>query len=222
MAKDQEQDIEVQEAQETQPELKPKHVGFGRYEVDGQRFESKDDAYAYIEAKRVEAEDEEQFGDVIPEGYDMSILDRPYIYRGSMMELPMNERYAPDGSFNKYYDREWHWGWGAFVGTDISDKQAKGYKTVDIETLEKLVKDDKVPSHVLSMVRAEGTMLVYGDSILMRMPRVIRRQRMRENFERNMRRMKALDQKQRQAFEEAGVGLSEREEAGKNELDIRF
>jgi len=216
MAKDQEK---AQEGQET---LEPKHVGFGRYDVDGQRFESKDAAYAYIEAKRAEQEDEEQFGPVLPEGYDMTIVDRPYVYRGSLMELPMNERYAPDGSFNKYYDREWHWGWGAFVGTDISDKQAKGYRLVDLETVEKLVKEDKVPQHVLSMLRAEGSMLVYGDSVLMRMPRVIKRQREREQFEQNMRRMKSLDKKQRQVFEEAGVGLSERREAGENELDIRF
>lgn len=219
MAKDQEVKESVEEVQD---DLTPKHVGFGRYDVDGQRFESKDAAYAYVEAKRAEAEDEEEFGDVLPEGYDISIMDRPYIYRGSMMELPMNERYAPDGSYNKYYDRAWHWGWGAFVGTDISDKQAKGYKTVDIETLEKLVDNDEVPQHVLSMVRSEGTMLVYGDSVLMRQPRVLRRQRQREQFEMNMRRMKRLDDKQRDAFDSAGVGLSEKKEAGSNELDIRF
>lgn len=212
----------AKETEKETQELTPKHVGFGRYEVDGQRFESKDDALTYIERKKAEAEDEAEFGPVLPEGYDMAITEKPFVYRNSLMELAMNERYAPDGSFNKYYDREWLWGWAAENGTDISDKQAKGYRLVDLDTLNKLVKEDKVPRHVLSMVRQEGSYLVYGDSVLMRMPRVLWRQRQAEKYESVLKRMKNLDKKQKAYFKEHGVGITGRDDSGENELNIRF
>jgi len=214
----------AEDIKETQEETqdKPVHVGFGRYDYDGQRFESKDAAYAYIEKKKAEAEDEEEFGPTLPEGYDMSISERPFVYRNSLMELAMNERYAPDGSFNKYYDREWLWGWAALDGTDISDKQAKGYRLVTLDTLNKLAKEDKIPPHVVSMVREEGSYLVYGDGVLMRMPRVLWRQRQAEKFEYVMRRMRNLDKQQKAYFKEHGVGITGRDDSGENELNIRF
>jgi len=215
-------ETEQVEAQETETTPQPKHVGFGRYDYDGQRFESKETVQAYIEQKRVEQEDDEEFGPILPEGYDMSIVERPFVYRNSLMELAMNERYAPDGSVNKYYDREWYWGWAADISTDISDKQAKGYRLVGLTDIEAGVKADKIPSHVLSMVREEGSYLVYGDSVLMRMPRVIKRQRDREKYDLVLRRMRSLDSQQKNAFKQAGVGIKDEADSGSNELNIRF
>jgi len=204
------------------PNTELKHVGFGRYDVDGQRFESKDDALNYVARKQAEAEDEAEYGPLVPEGYDIDVNERPFIYRGSLMELAMNEQFAPDGSFNKYYDREWVWAWAAHDGTDISDKLAKKYMLVTLDELNKLAKEDKIPRHVLNMVREEGSYLIYGDSVLMRIPRVIRRQQQREKFEGVLRRMKRLDQAQQQAFKDKGVGITDKRSSDDYGLQIRF
>lgn len=222
MAKEETNQEVVEDRQETTDDrFTLKHVGFGRYDVDGQRFESKDKALAYVQSKQAEEEDEAEYGAVLPDGYDMSITERPFVYRNSLMELAMNERFAPDGSFNKYFDRKWVWGWAAQNGTDISDKQAKGYVLVTLPQLQEGVDKDEIPSHILTMVREEGSYLVYGDSVLMRMPRVLWRQRQAQKFESVMRRMKNLDRKQKDAFREHGVDVKEGG-TGDNELSIRF
>jgi hypothetical protein len=200
--------------------MTPVHKGFGRYEVDGQLFQSKAEAERYVAAQKAQAEVESEIGDLIPEGFDMTIRENALIYRGSLMELPMNEVYTPKGAHNRFYDREWYWAWAAYNGTDISDKRAKGYQLVSIEDLEKGVKEDRYPEHVLSMVRAEGSYLVYGDSVLMRIPRAFRRRWLQEKKERNMKFFKDLDSKQKAQFENAGVGMGNTPVT--NELQIRL
>lgn len=203
------------------PETKgPKHVGHGRYEYQGRTFKDKVSAEAYERTYLTTQAFEDEHGDRLPEGYDLTVHDRVYEYRGSLMELAMNERYTPIGDFNPYYDREWYYAWAAYNGTDISDKRSKGYQLMSIEALEKGVSEDRFPPHLQSMVRAEGTYLVYGDNVLMRMPRVIRRQQQEAKRARVLSRMKALDDAQRGFFDNAGVGI--KESPVKNELEIRL
>lgn len=200
--------------------MTPVHKGFGRYEVDGQTFQNKAEAERYVAAQKAQAELEQEVGDLIPEGFDMKIHENTMVYRGSLMELPMNEVYAPNGDYNRFYDREWYWAWAAHNGTDISDKRAKGYQLVSLTDIEKGVKDGRYPEHVLSMVREEGSYLVYGDSVLMRMPRALRRRWLEQKKERNLRFFKDLDAKQRAQFEDAGVGVGKLPVT--NELQIRL
>jgi hypothetical protein len=208
------------EVEKTVDPLTPVHKGFGRYEVDGQLFQSKAEAERYVAAQKAQAEEDLEIGDIVPEGFDMKIYETSPYYRGSPMELAMNEVYTPNGGHNRFYDREWIWAWAAHRGTDIADKRAKGYQLVTLPELEKGIKEDRYPEHILSLVREEGSYLVYGDSVLMRMPRVLWRQRKREQLERNMRFFKDLDTKQRAQFDNAGVGIGKQPMT--NELQIRL
>ena len=200
--------------------LEMKHLGFGKYEVAGQKFESKAAAQRYVDSQLAQVELEGEIGDKLPDGYDMKVHDQAHIYRNSLMELAMNEPYAPDGSFNKYYDREWVWAWAALNNTDISDKRAKGYNLVPLDVLQKGVDEDRYPSHVLSLVREEGSYLVYGDNVLMRMPRVLWRQQREAKRQRNLKFFKDMDTKQRSQFENAGVGIGRTPVT--NELQIKL
>jgi len=200
--------------------LEMNHLGFGKYEVAGQRFKSKAAAQRFVDAQLRQDELEGKIGDKLPEGYDLKVHDQAHIYRGSLMDLAMNEPYAPDGSFNKYYDREWVWAWAAHQSTDISDKRAKGYQLVTLADLEAGVKEDRYPSHVLSLVREEGSYLVYGDNVLVRMPRVLWRQQRAAKRERNLKFFKDMDTKQRSQFDNAGVGIGKLPVT--NELQIKL
>jgi hypothetical protein len=196
------------------------HKGFGRYEVDGQTFQNKADAERYVASAKAQEAINEEIGDVYPEGFDIRVYDTNRHYRNSIMELPMNEVYTPEGEYNRFYDRAWVWGWAAYNGTDISDKRAKGYQLVDMDVLNKGIKEEIYPEYLLSLVRSEGSYLVYGDSVLVRMPRALWRQRQKEQSERTLRFFKDMDAKQRAQFEDAGVGIGKQPMA--NELQIRL
>jgi hypothetical protein len=196
------------------------HKGFGRYEVNGQTFQSKADAERHVASAKSQEELNEEIGDVLPEGFDIKVYDVNRHYRNSIMELPMNEVYAPDGDYNRFYDRAWVWAWAAYNGTDISDKRAKGYQLVDMEILEKGIKEDIYPEYLMSLVRSEGSYLVYGDNVLVRMPRALWRQRQKEQSDRTLRFFKDMDSKQRAMFDEAGVGIGK--QSMPNELQIRL
>jgi hypothetical protein len=182
-----------------------KHKGFGKYEIVGTDIvcESREQA----EAKRQEllAADQlnQEIGDVVPEGF--KVHDRVLIYRNSIMELPMNEPYLPDGSFSPYYDRQYVWGWARKDALDISTKQAKGYRLVSKEELDEAIEAGKVPEHYRTFLHPDGTYLLYGDAVLMRMPRVLWRQRQAEKDQRALSRIKKLDERNRAAIEDAGV-----------------
>lgn len=213
-------DVKTDTQEKVVDPLTPVHKGFGKYEVNGQMFKSKAEAERYVATQKAQAEVEKEVGDVLPEGFDIKVYDSNLQFRNSVMELPMNEVYAPNGEYNRFYDREWIWAWAAYNGTDISDKRAKGYQLVAIGDLEKGIKEDRIPEHVLSLVRAEGSYLVYGDSVLMRMPRALWRQRQKEKMDRNLRFYKDLDAKQRSQFDNAGVGIGKAPVS--NELQIRL
>ena len=197
-----------------------KHMGFGKYEVDGQRFENKPAAQRYVDGLLAQANLDGDMGDRLPKGYTLEVRDQQHIYRQSLMELAMNESFAPDGSFNKFYDREWVWTWAAHTGTDISDKRAKGYELVTLDVLEGGVKADRYPPHILSLVRQEGSYLVYGDNVLVRMPRVLWRQQLDAKRGKQLKFFKDLDGKQRSQFDNAGVGIGKTPMT--NELQIRL
>ncbi len=214
-------------AEEKAPEVKEenklelKHVGFGRYEVDGQKFKNKADAENYISKKKAEQEFHNEFGDVIPEGYEMAITEKVYEYRGSLMEVPMNEMYTPkDGEYSPYYDREWVWGWAAHSGTSISSWKSTGWKLVTLKELEDLVKANRAPAHMLNLVREEGSYLVYGDSVLMRKPRALWRQQKQEKATRSLKRVQSRHKQDQAFFENAGVSIDRL--PVKNELTIKL
>jgi hypothetical protein len=197
-----------------------KHVGFGKYEVDGQRFDNKAAAETYVAKQKAQDEFLNEHGDMLPDGYDMTITDRVAEYRGSLMELAMNELYAHDGEYSPYYDRQWVWGWSSNNGPSISSWQATGWKLVSLKELEELEKEGLVPPHVLSMVREEGSYLVYGDAVLMRKPRVLWRQQQEEKGKRSLRKLQARHNTDQSFYEQAGVSLDRLPVS--NELTIRM
>ena len=210
----------AQEAPTQDNKYELKHVGFGRYEVNGQKFKSKADAEHYVTNQKAQAEFLNEHGDVLPEGFDLSVYERKFEYRGSLMELAMNELYAPDGSHSPYYDRQWVWGWAAHTGPSVASWQSTGWQLVDLETLEKLVKDDRAPEHILSMVRAEGSYLVYGDAVLMKKPRALWRQQNEEKGKRSLKKLQARHLTDQKFYEQAGVSLDRLPVS--NELTIRM
>ena len=159
-----------------------KHVGFGKYRIEGDTadtvYADKEEAQAARETLIAQAELEQEIGDVpVP---DIQVRDRGLVYRGTMLEVPMNEPYLPDGDLNPMYDRAWAYGWAAFDGTSIADHQAKGYQIVRYSDIKAMVEGGKCPEHYLSLLRREGDFLHYGDLVLMRIPRTLFRQQQAE------------------------------------------
>jgi hypothetical protein len=184
------------------------HVGHGKYSVEGlgeKVFPTRLEALAAIEDLKAVKAFEEEFGDTIPEGIEIS--SRHVLIRGTLIELPMNEMYLPDGSHNPYYDRSWHWGWGYAQGADIPTKQAQGFKVVTREQLDELVEAGLVPEHYRGLLMSvdHGNRLHYGDLVLMRIPRVMWRQRLAAMHEEALRRIRRTDAQNEQLFDAAGV-----------------
>lgn len=153
------------------------HKGFGRFEVGGTVYPNKEDALKAQAQMIAQDEFENEYGDVMPEGVDIKITDRSLVFRGSLLEVPMNEVYLPDGSYNPMYSREWYYAWAARSQRSISSYEARGYVRMTHKELESLVDSGKAPAHYLSLLQRDGENLVYGDLILMRTPRIYWRQR---------------------------------------------
>ena len=156
------------------------HKGFGRYEVNGVVHANKEAALKAQAELNAQLAAEEIYGDIIPEGVTLRVTDHSLIFRGSLLEVPMNEVYTPDGGFNPMYDRAWYYAWAARNGRSISAYRVLGYGFVTYEELETMVMDGKAPAHYLSLLQRDGEHLVHGDLILMRCPRVQWRQRKAE------------------------------------------
>ena len=196
------------------------HKGFGKYEVGGtgKTFPSKAEAEAYRQQLLEQATFEGDYGDIVPDG--ITIHDNSLVFRGSVLEVPMNELFLPDGSYNPMYDRAWYYGWGADTGTDISDKQAKGYHLFLWEELDQMVEQGTAPAHYRSLLQRKGDRLLYGDAVLMRIPRIRWRQLQQAKHEAAIRRIKRTDDAQREAADKIGMkpaGVNMR-----NELTIRM
>ena len=204
------------------PTYELKHKGFGRYEIVGHEdeglFQTKGDAKARVEELKARDELERELGDIPPEGF--KVADRVLMYRGTILELPMNEPYLPDGSHSPYYDRTWYWAWARHDQLDLSEKQAKGYRLVTEEEFEEGLKENKIPEHYRTFVRPEGSYLIYGDLVLIRMPRTLRRQRQAEKRQRALNRIKRTDEAGKSSLEKAGVPVA-KSPIG-NELTIKM
>lgn len=156
------------------------HKGFGKYEVNGVIHPNKELALQAQAQLVSHAEAEEVYGDIIPEGVDIKVTDRSLVYRGSLLEVPMNEVFLPTGEYNPMYDRAWTYAWAARTARGISAYRAVGYELFTYETLEAMVIEGTAPPHYLSLLQRDGEHLVYGDLVLMRTPRVRWRQRKAE------------------------------------------
>lgn len=185
-----------------------RHKGHGKYGIDEhpqKEFPSLEAAQAYaVELKR-SAEFANDYGDIIPEGIDVNF--QGVMYRGTLIELPMNEMYLPDGSFNPHYDRAWVWGWGRVTGTDIPTKQAKGYRTVSEDELLEAVDEGTVPPHyrALLTVTDHGQHLQYADLRLMRIPRVRWRQLQAAKDDAAKARIQRTDDELAESMDRAGM-----------------
>lgn len=173
------------------------HKGFGKFEVNGVTHASKEAAVAYRAKLLEQTKWEEDYGDIIPEGIDIRITDRSLVFRGSILEVPMNEVYLPTGDFNPTYDRAWYYAWAARRGSIISSYEALGYKRFLYTELEAMVKEGTAPAHYLSLLQRDGDSLVYDDLILMRTPRALWRQRKAEEA-------KQVDAKSQKNWAEGG------------------
>lgn len=131
-------------------------------------------------AAALEVEDtiDDDLKDVIPKGYEperFRMRDRSVI-RGSVMELPMNEQYTPDGEKNPHYDREFVWAWGYLERQALATSRSRGYEPVTVKEFKESVKQGRIPAALESLVYDEGDRMVHGDSVLLRCPRYIWRQ----------------------------------------------
>jgi len=183
------------------------HKGHGKYAIEGQgkEFRSREDALSYLTDLEASAKYENEFGDIIPEGIE--IRPRRLEYGGTLLDLPMNHHYLPEGGHSPYYDRAWNWGWARATGPDVSSRQAMGYRLVSRDELEALTAEGQVPEHYLSLLMSVelGSRMQYGDLVLMRCPRVLWRQYHAELEASALRQVQKLDDKQAEVFERAGV-----------------
>lgn len=200
-----------------------KHVGFGKYRIEGDTadkvYANKDEALEAQAKLREQAELEKDIGDILPPGF--TARDRILQYRGTMLEVPMNEPYLPDGSLNPMYDRAWVYAWAAFNGTSIADRQAKGYEIVRYETLKEMVDNGKCPEHYLSLLRRDGDYLHYGDLVLMRIPRIYWRQQQAEKHRKAIEQFQKIQERNNAEADRLGVPVVDPGQ-GRNEVTIRL
>lgn len=194
------------DTKDTAPERDPRavHKGFGKYEFEGVRYDSYDEAAAAIAAHDAAMALEAVIGDLEPDE-DIKVTDRTLVYRNSIMELPMNEPYLPDGSYSPHYDRTYLWAWSRLDGVSITAKRAQGYRLVSEEELKASIEAGITPEHYASLFHADGSMLTYGDSVLMRIPRVKWRQLQAEKEAAAMRAIKRTDEEQYAAADKLGM-----------------
>lgn len=210
--------------EETAVEQYPlKHVGNGRYRIVGDRddtlYANKEEAQAARLHLIEQDELEEDFGDILPPG--IKIRDRSLQFRGSMLEVPMNEPYLPNGDRNPMYDRAWVYGWAAFNGTSIADHQSNGYEIVRHSDIKKLVEDGKCPEHYLSLLRREGEYLHYGDLVLMKIPRIYWREQQAEKRNKAMEQFKKIQEKNNAQADRANIPVVDAGHRA-NEVTIRL
>jgi hypothetical protein len=183
------------------------HKGHGKYSVEGhsKEFSSREDALSYIRDLKSTEAFQNRYGDIVPDGVDIHAHNLEY--RGTLIELPMNEMFLPDGTHSPYYDRAWVWGWARAAGHDVSMRQARGWRLVPRDELEAGVEAGTIPDHYRALLMSvdHGNRMQYGDLILMRVPRVLWRQQQAEKEKAVFARIRRTDEQQHALFEEAGV-----------------
>ncbi len=154
----------------------------------------------------------------LPEGF--TVRTPTLLWRDSIYEVPMNETHLPDSSaVNPYYDREWIYIW-AYGATSIAEKRSKGFYLPSYKELERMVAGGKCPEHFLGFLREEGTYVMAGDLVLMRQPRVWRKEQEVLRTQRALNAIRQVDKEGENKFAEMGV--STRPSPVGNEINIRF
>lgn len=161
-------------------------VGHGKWVLgeDPFTYPNKTEVLKAAAAREVEDTIDDDLKDVVPKGYEpemFSMRDRSVV-RNSVMELPMNEMYDPDGAKNPHYDREFVWSWGYLERQAIAMARAKGYEEVTPKEFKDSVKHGRIPAALESLVYDDGNRMVHGDSVLLRAPRYLWRQRRAEKW----------------------------------------
>lgn len=161
-------------------------LGHGKWVLGDEAFvyPNKTEVLKAAAARDVEDTIDDDLKDIIPKGYEpekFTMRDRSII-RGSVMELPMNEPYTPDGDKNPHYDREFVYAWGYLERQALATSRSKGYEPVTPKDFKKAVDEGRVPAALESLVYDEGNRMVHGDSVLLRCPRYLWRQRRMEDW----------------------------------------
>lgn len=164
----------------------------------------------------------------LPQGFRLGTpRSRDLIWRGSVMELAMNETHLPDGkTINPFYDREWAYVWGSALSkTDIPEKRGRGYEGFSLEQLEDAIDSGKIPEHYRILLVPKDNYLFYGDSVLLRIPRVWRENEEREEAMRALERIKSTDKMQRDNMDNLAMrsrGSGRPVTGNTNEVTIKF
>lgn len=163
-----------------------KTLGHGRWVMGSDPFvyPNKTEVLKAAAAREVEDTIDDDLKDKIPKGYEPEtfVMRDRSIVRNSVMELPMNERYLPDGSKNPHYDREWVYVWGYLERQALATSRSKGYEPVTAKEFKEAVKIGRIPAALESLVYEEGSFMIHGDSVLLRCPRYLWRQRREESW----------------------------------------
>lgn len=173
-------------ATKREDELKAKynvrHLGHGKWVMDGDAtvYPNKGEVFKAAAVREANEAIEDELGDIRPKGYEHYSVTETRLVRNSALELPMNERYDLGGNINPYYDREWVYAWAYKDRAELARQRANGYIPVDPKDFRRDVKDGKIPDFVGDLVYEEGSFMAYGDVVLVRMPRFLRRQRIAE------------------------------------------
>ncbi len=205
-----------------------KHHGGSWFLVDGLKIEGKAKAEAYA-AQMIQLHRSLAVPDLsskLPSGFSIRDRSDTLIWRDSVMELAMNETHMPTGkATNPFYDREWYYAWGSALSkTDISERRARGYDTVSLEALEKGIDDQKIPDHYRNLLRPHENLLYYGDSVLMRVPRIWREGEDRDAAMLALERIRSTDKESRDNMENTALRShgTGRPIASHNEVQIKF
>lgn len=180
-----------------------------KYIVGDKEFTDKNLADQYqAKLDALNAQVDEQIA-LAPDKHEfIQMRERMVLFRNNLREMPMNETHMPDGSLNPMYDRNYYYAWGSIRAGSIGDMRAFGYQLVSMDDLKELINLGKCPDFYLNILREEGSYLVFGEDILMRIPRVVREETViAPKRQRALERIQKVQDKSQETLTNAGARI---------------
>ena len=198
-------EMPVLEPRDDSPKYLMFHEGHGHYRVGNKVFSSEGEAQIYIDDLMRAEEVQDRIGTRLPPGY--TDLDRSLLYNGTVLNLPMNHPYLPDGRYSPYYDVYFAWGLFAYTTTpsDIPTMQSMGWEIVGEDEFKQLLKDDQIPAMFNSAFKPLGMYMVNGDLALMKIARAIREGYIKDSKKHSVQQLRNIDLLRKEQEEYTGL-----------------
>jgi len=194
-----------------------------KFVVGSESFDTRERAEVYLtKLKELEAvKSAPDITDLPPSPEYIAIHENTLTYRNNLRELPMNEPYLPDGTYNDMYDRVYKYGWLAHRNPGaVASARSKGWEFVAPNELDKMFDEGKIPRHYSNVFRREGTYVVFADDILARIPRYRYRQLQEAKEKAALKGIQAVDEANR--TQEGSLGRGARKQVAEFDNSVKF